>query len=240
MYGIAHAAVSPVAIDVGLFEDCITFRPVFIVGLTGGVGSGKSTVAGFFTDHGAFLIDADQVAREVVGPKSAGLAAIEQRFGSSVLTHSGELDRAQLAELVFSDEKALSDLNAIVHPLVRARIEDQLEELRVTWPDAVVILMVPLLIESGAYRADVIVVIDTDEEASIRRLENTRGWTRDHALARMKSQVSNEERKMHADLVIENKGSLQELRAAVEDAWAWIQSRAARADVHLPSPSRRD
>jgi dephospho-CoA kinase len=181
-------------------------------------------VAGLFTLYGASLIDADQVAREVVAPKTPGLAAIEERFGSSFVTRSGELDRPALGALVFSDKSALDDLNAIVHPLVRAEITTRLEMLRDEKPDQVVILMVPLLLESGAYPTDVIIVVDCDQEVALQRLTETRGWSDADARARMAAQFSREQRLAAADYVIDNSGPREAMDDLVADAWAWIQA----------------
>jgi dephospho-CoA kinase len=196
-----------------------------IVGLTGGVGSGKSTVAGVFTLYGTSLIDADQVAREVVAPKTPGLDAVVERFGSQYLSRSGELDRTALAKTVFSDINALNDLNAIVHPLVRAAITDQLDKLRDETPDGVVILMVPLLLESGAYPTDCIIVVDCDPEVAVARLVRTRDWTIVEAKARMAAQFSREQRLAAADYVIDNSGTREDINEEVAKAWEWLTSR---------------
>jgi dephospho-CoA kinase len=178
-----------------------------------------------FTLYGASLIDADLVAREVVAPKTPGLFAIEERFGSQYLTRSGELDRSALGKMVFSDKSALGDLNAIVHPLVREAITERLAKLQVEAPDGVVILMVPLLLESGAYPTDAIIVVDCDPDVALARLIETRGWTDAEARARMSAQFSREQRLTAADYVIDNSGELSAMDDLVAAAWSWIQAR---------------
>lgn len=200
-----------------------------IVGLTGGVGSGKSTVAGVFTLYGASLIDADLVAREVVAPKTPGLAAVIERFGAQYLTRSGELDRPALAKTVFSDKDALNDLNVIVHPLVREVIIGRLDQLRHEIPDGVVILMVPLLLESAAYPTDCVIVVDCDPEVAVARLVQTRGWTAVEAKARMSAQLSREQRLAAADYVIDNSGPKEAIDDEVARAWAWLTARRTNA-----------
>jgi dephospho-CoA kinase len=203
----------------------VRFRPVMIVGLTGGVGSGKSTVAGLLTLYGASLIDADQVAREVVAPKTPGLEAIATRFGAQYLNRAGELDRQALGKLVFSDAEALADLNAIVHPLVRRRIGELLEELRAQDVE-VAIVMVPLLVESGVYPTDAIIVVDCDPEVALARLVESRGWTHVEARSRMAAQASRDMRLAAADYVIDNSGERDALDDSVARAWDWICSRS--------------
>jgi dephospho-CoA kinase len=186
------------------------------IGLTGGVGSGKSTVAGLLARNGALVISADALAREVVEPGSPGLAALIERFGAGILTPDGALDRAALARLAFTDDRARADLNAIVHPLVGRRSAEIMAELP---DDAVVIYDVPLLVEndlSGGF--DVVVVVEADVETRVRRLVR-RGLTEDGARARIAVQATDEQRRAVADEIIRNDGSPDELAAAVDELW---------------------
>jgi dephospho-CoA kinase len=186
------------------------------IGLTGGVGSGKSTVADLLARHGALVINADALAREVVEPGTPGLAALVERFGAGILTPDGALDRAALARLAFTDDRARADLNAIVHPLVGRRSAEIMAELP---DDAVVIYDVPLLVEndlSGGF--DVVVVVEADVETRVRRLVR-RGLTADDARARIAVQATDEQRRAVADEIIRNDGSPEELAAAVDELW---------------------
>jgi dephospho-CoA kinase len=190
-----------------------------VVGLTGGIGSGKSTVAGLLADRGAVVIDADRLARDAVAVGTAGHRAVVDRFGASVVAGDGSLDRRALAGVVFDDPSALADLNGIVHPPVRAAIADRLAELEGT--DAVVVLEIPLLIESGlSYGASQVVVVDCPEDVAVRRLAEGRGMDPADARRRIAAQASREERRAAADVVIDNGGSLDDLRRQVEELWA--------------------
>jgi dephospho-CoA kinase len=161
------------------------------VGLTGGVGSGKSTVAGLLADHGAVVIDADTIAREVVAPGTPGLAAVLARFGDSVAASDGSLDRPALAAIVFNDEAARLDLNAIVHPLIGARTA---ELMAAAPPDAIVVHDIPLLVEGNLADAfDAVVVVEADQHTRLQRLE-LRGLPEADARARMAAQASDEQR----------------------------------------------
>jgi dephospho-CoA kinase len=192
------------------------------VGLTGGVGSGKSTVSAMLAEHGAVIIDADAIARDVVEPGTAGLAAIVERFGPDVLAADGSLDRATLAALVFNDDAARSDLNGIVHPLVGVRT---VELMTAAPPDAIVVYDVPLLVESDmAAGFDVVVVVIADEDVRLARLE-ARGMPQHDARARIKAQASDDQRRAVADVVIENHGSLADLRSQVDALWERLAAR---------------
>jgi dephospho-CoA kinase len=194
------------------------------VGLTGGVGSGKSTVSALLAEHGAVIIDADAIAREVVEPGTPGLAAVVDRFGRDVLTTDGALDRPKLAAVVFNDEAARLDLNSIVHPLVGARTV----ELTAAAPaDAIVVYDVPLLVENGmAAGFDTVLVVEADEQTRLARLEG-RGMPEADARARIKAQASDEQRRAVADELIDNSGSLDELRRAVDTVWDRLLARQA-------------
>ncbi|MEU0672511.1 dephospho-CoA kinase [Streptomyces sp. NPDC006172] len=197
------------------------------VGLTGGIGAGKSEVSRLLVECGAVLIDADRIAREVVAPGTPGLAAIVETFGEGVLAADGSLDRPRLGSLVFADPDKLAALNAIVHPLVGARSA----ELEAAAPkDAVVVHDVPLLTENGlAPLYDVVVVVDAAPETQLDRLVRLRGMTEDDARARMAAQATREQRREIADVVIDNDVPLGELRARVKDVWADLERRAQPA-----------
>ena len=188
------------------------------VGLTGGVASGKSTVSAILVELGAVLIDADALAREVVAKGTPGLDAVVAEFGADLLTPEGDLDRPAMGALVFNDAGARKRLEAIVHPLVFERIV----ELESQAPaDAVVVHDIPLLAESGrADTFDAVLVVDAPPELQIARMMGDRGWTREDAEARIAAQATSEERLAVATHVIDNTGSLDELRSRVEAIYA--------------------
>ncbi len=194
------------------------------IGLTGGIGSGKSTVADLLAARGAVIVDADVLAREVVGPGTPGLASIVERFGRGVLTPDGALDRAALGGIVFSDASARADLNAIVHPAVRARASELRAEALASDPDAVVVEVIPLLVETGQADAfDVVIVVDCPVEVQVRRVMQRSGLSRDEALARVRSQADRAERLAHADMVVDNSGDRGDLLKQVDAAWGHLQ-----------------
>ncbi|GAA2648644.1 dephospho-CoA kinase [Streptomyces lunalinharesii] len=187
------------------------------VGLTGGIGAGKSAVSRLLASYGAVIVDADKIAREVVEPDTPGLAAVVAEFGKDVLTPDGTLDRPKLGALVFSDPEKLKALNAIVHPLVGAR-SAELEAS--AGPDAVVVHDVPLLTENGlAPLYDLVVVVDATPETQLDRLVRLRGMTPDEAAQRMAAQASRTDRLAVADLVIDNDGPLEALEPQVREVW---------------------
>ncbi|MHB8244812.1 MAG: dephospho-CoA kinase [Acidimicrobiales bacterium] len=192
------------------------------IGLTGGIGSGKSTVAGLLVAHGAVLIDADLIAREVVEPGRPAWHRIAERFGDSVMTEQGSVDRAALANVVFSDDRARSDLNAIVHPEVGTEVLYRLSAEAAT--DHVVVLDIPLLAEGGRDRYPIagVIVVDCPVDIAVARLVQQRQMDRADAERRIAAQCSREERLQLADFVIMNMGSLDELRQMVDRAWQWI------------------
>ncbi|MGX1883950.1 dephospho-CoA kinase [Streptomyces sp. NPDC055287] len=195
------------------------------VGLTGGIGAGKSEVSRLLVTYGAVLIDADKIAREVVEPGTPGLAAVVEAFGEDILAPDGSLDRPKLGSIVFADASRLATLNAIVHPLVGAR-SAELEGGAGT--DAVVIHDVPLLTENGlAPLYDLVVVVDASPQTQLDRLVRLRGMTEDEARARMGAQASREQRLAIADLVIDNDGPLEALEPQVRKVWAELTERAA-------------
>ncbi|MEU5578023.1 dephospho-CoA kinase [Streptomyces huasconensis] len=194
------------------------------VGLTGGIGAGKSEVSRLLVASGAVLIDADKIAREVVAPGTAGLAAVVEAFGREVLSADGSLDRPRLGALVFADADKLAALNAIVHPLVGARSA----ELERSAPaEAVVVHDVPLLTENGlAPLYDVVVVVDASPETQLDRLVRLRGMSEEDARARMAAQATREKRLEIADIVIDNDGPLEGLQERVAEVWADLVHRA--------------
>ncbi|MFF7792557.1 dephospho-CoA kinase [Streptomyces sp. NPDC007991] len=201
------------------------------VGLTGGIGAGKSEVSRLLVERGAVLIDADRIAREVVAPGTPGLAAVVEAFGEEVLTADGSLDRPRLGSLVFADAAKLATLNAIVHPLVGARSRE-LEEAAAE--DAVVVHDVPLLTENGlAPLYDVVIVVDATPETQLDRLVRLRGMTEEDARARMAAQATREQRREIADIVIDNDVPLEDLERRVKDVWAEL---TRRSQASRPSP----
>jgi dephospho-CoA kinase len=197
---------------------------VLRIGLTGGIGAGKSEVSRRLASYGAMVIDADAMAREVVAPGTAGLAEVASAFGPDVVRGDGTLDRARLAELVFADEGLRRRLNAIVHP----RIRERMAELERQAGDVPVIVHdVPLLAENrlaGSY--DLVVVVDVPARVQLERLARERGMPRAQAEARMHAQASREDRLAVADIVVDNSGSLAELDREVGDLWAELRKRA--------------
>jgi dephospho-CoA kinase len=193
------------------------------VGLTGGIGSGKSEVTRLLASYGAIIIDADVLAREVVGPGTSGLARVVEEFGADILRPDGSLDRDRLAELVFGDEEARRRLNAIVHPLVGRRTA---ELKAAAADDAVLVHDVPLLVEAGLTALyDLVVVVDAPPEVQLRRLVSLRGMTEPAARARIAAQASREQRLAAADVVIDNSGTLEELEAQVRELWEELRIR---------------
>ncbi|RBQ20403.1 dephospho-CoA kinase [Spongiactinospora rosea] len=196
------------------------------VGLTGGIGSGKSEVARMLARQGAVVIDADQVAREVVEPGTEGLARVVAAFGEEVLTKDGALDRARLGSIVFADSAKLATLNGIVHPLVGTRVA----ELQAAAPaDAIVVYDVPLLVENDlASQYDSVIVVDASEEIRLERLVRTRGMSEADAKARIAAQASREARLAVADHIVPNEGSVADLEARTGDVWAALRRQAGR------------
>nr|WP_202892365.1 dephospho-CoA kinase [Kribbella shirazensis] len=202
------------------------------VGLTGGIGSGKSAVSARLGALGAVVIDSDVLAREVVAKGTDGLAEVVAAFGSGVLTADGELDRPALGKIVFGDEAARRKLEAIIHPRVRARaaeIEAQ------SSPDAIVVHDIPLLVETGqADRFDLVLVVDVPVEIQVRRLTTQRGMDATEAEQRIASQASREDRLAVADVVVDNSGSLADLDHRVNEVWTTLEDRKG----HSPDTKR--
>lgn len=197
---------------------------MLLVGLTGGIGSGKSAVAARLRSLGAVVIDSDVLAREAVAPGSEGLAEVVAAFGAGVLAADGSLDRPALGRVVFGDDEARRRLESIVHPRVRARTA----ELVAGAPaDSVVVNDVPLLVEKG-YRFPLVIVVQAPLSARIERLARDRGMSRAEAESRIAAQATDEQRREMADVVIDNDGTLDDLRSRVDAVWE---------DVLLPALS---
>jgi dephospho-CoA kinase len=198
-----------------------------MVGLTGGIASGKSAVAKRLAELGAIVIDSDVLAREVVAPGTDGLAEVAATFGPRAVTPGGEMDRAAVAEIVFGDEEKRRRLEKIIHPRVRARAA---EIVAAAPPDAVVVNDVPLLVEANlAGNYELVIVVLADETVRLDRLVRFRGMTEETARARFAAQATDEQRRAVADIVIENDGTPAELRAAVDAVWERLMhERAAR------------
>jgi dephospho-CoA kinase len=200
---------------------------LYRVGLTGGIGAGKSEVSRRLAAHGAVVIDADAIAREVVEPGTPGLAEVVAAFGPEVLLADGRLDRPRLGDIIFASPELRARLNGIVHPLVGARMRE-LEES--AGPGSIVVHDVPLIAENnmaGAY--DLVVVVDVPPRLQLDRLVRHRGLTRDQARARMAAQASREQRLGIAGIVVDNSGSLAELDRQVGELWTELRRRAALA-----------
>lgn len=204
------------------------------IGLTGGIGSGKSTVSAGFVQRGAALIDADAIVREQQVPSSPVFAEMVERFGAGIVAPDGTLDRGAVAAIVFNDPDALADLNSITHPPVGREIRRRLGELEGT--DRLVVLDIPLLGEGLAkgrpprYPTSGILVVDTPIEVAVERLVAARGFSADDARARIAAQLPRDERLAIADWVIDNSGSVDELETAVDAAFTW-----ASALPHVPA-----
>ena len=195
---------------------------MILVGLTGGIGSGKSTVSSLLAARGAEIIDADDITREVQQPGSAVVEAIAERFGDSVIDAERGLIRAKLADVVFADPAALRDLNAIVQPVVGAEIDRRVTMLAAT--DKVVVLDIPLLTENPRRGLQAKIVVDVPLEVQVERLVRYRGFTVDDARARIARQASREDRLKNADYVIDNSGSVEDLARQILGLWEWMRS----------------
>lgn len=195
---------------------------MIVVGLTGGIGSGKSTVSAMLVARGAEIVDADAITREVQQPGSEVVEKIAERFGDEVVDSQRALLRQRVADVVFADPQALKDLNAIVHPAVSAEIEHRVDLLAST--DKVVVLDIPLLTENPRFGVQGKIVVDVPVEVQVERLVRYRAFSEEDALARIARQASREDRLKDADFVIDNSGSIEELAAQVAELWGWIGS----------------
>lgn len=204
---------------------------MLLIGLTGGIGSGKSSVSALLAERGALIIDADAITRELQEPGTPVFDAMVGRFGPGIVAADGTLDRPAVADLVFNDSAALADLNAIVHPAVGAEIARRLLDASTT--DAVVVLDVPLLVESGRDDMAMLVVVDVDPEIAIARLVEHRHMREEDVRARMARQASRTDRLAKADVVIDNSGDRAALAAQVEELWATL---AGRLDEQARQP----
>jgi len=215
--------------------DTTRFLAVLVVGLTGGIGSGKSTVSAMLADHGAVVIDADAITRELQEPGTEVFAAMVERFGDQIVAADGSLDRQAVADVVFNDPDALADLNAIVHPAVGIEIANRLAAATdapvppgATAP--IVVLDVPLLVETGRSDTAAVIVVDTHPDTQMHRLVHQRGLDAADASARMARQATRQERLDRADQVIDNTSDLDRLRAETDRVWAWLCELQASAD----------
>jgi dephospho-CoA kinase len=197
---------------------------VLLVGLTGGIGSGKSTVARLLEERGAVVFDADLLAREAVEPGTTGHAAVIERFGADVLAPGGELDREALASIVFADPSARRDLEQIVHPEVRRLFAEGTEAYRDT--DRVVVFSAPLLVETGMHTAfEILVVVSATVATQIERLMRQRGMSEASIRARIDAQAPLEDKAAVADFIVDNEGTLDELESQVEQLWNDLAAR---------------
>jgi dephospho-CoA kinase len=197
---------------------------MLLVGLTGGIGSGKSTVARMLADRGAVVFDADELARRAVDPGTPGQAAVVQRFGPDVLAPDGGLDREELARRVFRDDQALRDLEAVVHPEVFRLLNEGLDPYRET--DRVAVFDAPLIVETGFHEAcDVLIVVTAPVDARISRIASQGRLTEQEAQGRIAAQASDEEKERLADFVIRNDGDIGDLERVVEGVWRELRSR---------------
>jgi len=201
---------------------------VRIIGLTGGLGSGKSTVAGFLRELGAETIDADRVGHEVYAPGTPGWKAVTTAFGSEILAADGTIDRAKLGAIVFADRQRLAQLEAIVHPLISREIQARIAVRRCEKSGKPLVIEAAVLLEAHWKPfVDEVWVVTATPEAVRERIRAQRGWDEARIEARLAAQWSDEERCRHADVVIHNTGSLEELRKQVSEAWQRLAARAA-------------
>jgi len=198
---------------------------MLLVGLTGGIGSGKSTVARMLEKRGAVVFDADVLARRAVAPGTPGFDRVVERFGPNVLAPGGDLDREALASIVFADPAARRDLEAIVHPEVRRMFTEGCEEYEGT--DRVVVFSAPLLVETGMHPAfQSLLVVSTSMENQVERLMRERGWSEAAIRARIAAQLPLEAKAEVADVIIDNEASTEELEGQVDRVWRDLQARA--------------
>jgi dephospho-CoA kinase len=196
------------------------------VGLTGGIGAGKSTVADLFSQKGAVVIRSDELARQVIEPQTPGFQQVIDRFGKDFINSEGYIDRAKLAQIVFQDDAALKDLENIVHPLVRSKTNQIIDQHT---SETIIVNEIPLLLEKKMESLfDFLVIVISSEKNRLERLAQ-RGLTTEQATARMAKQVSDDERKAAADFLIVNDGNLDQLEADVEKIWQTLQERSFKS-----------
>ncbi|CAN5683940.1 hypothetical protein BH24ACT5_BH24ACT5_27910 [soil metagenome] len=201
---------------------------MIVCGLTGGIGSGKSTVSALLAERGAVIVDADAIVRELQQPGMPLLDVLAERFGSAIVDVDGVLDRSALAAVAFVDAESVADLNAIVHPAVHTEINRRLADHAAT--DAVVVLDIPLLEERGRYGMQAVVVVDADPVVAVARLVEQRGMDRTDAERRFAAQLSRKDRRALADRVIDNSGDRDALDSQVDEVWAWMRALKPRSD----------
>jgi dephospho-CoA kinase len=207
-----------------------------LIGLTGGIGSGKSTVAAMLRDLGAVVIDADKVGHDVYRPGTPGFRLVTEAFGADVVAADGTIDRKALGARVFVDPTALARLNAIVHPLIGDEIRRRIAAARVAHPETPVVVEAAIMLEAGWRFFDRVWVVTAPRDVAIGRVTASRAQSRDDVERRIDAQMSNEERRQHADLVIENDGTLDDLRARVLAAW---RTSVRACVVRAPGPRER-
>ena len=196
------------------------------VGLTGGIGAGKSTVADLFSQKGAVVIRSDELARQVIEPQTPGFQQVIDRFGKDLLNAEGYIDRAKLAQIVFKDDAALKDLENIIHPLVRSKTNQIIDQHT---SETIIVNEIPLLLEKKMESLfDFLVIVISSEKNRLERLAH-RGLTKEQATVRMAKQVSDEQRKAAADFLIVNDGNLDQLEADVEKIWQTLQERSFKS-----------
>lgn len=207
---------------------------MIVVGLTGGIGSGKSTVSQRLVDRGAVLIDADAIVKELQLPGQPLLRKLADAFGDDILDASGALDRQALADRAFGDPAKVKQLNAIMHPAVYIEILDRLDAQRGT--DAIVVLDIPLLLKDGRYPVESIVVVDVPTDVAVERLVTFRNLREDDARSRIARQITREERLSMADMVIDNSGTPSDLDPQIDALWEWI---ATLPEASIEPPERQ-
>jgi dephospho-CoA kinase len=198
---------------------------MLLVGLTGGIGSGKSTVADLLSIKGAAVVDADAISRQIMEPGGAAFQPVVDRFGTAIVDAGGRIDRAVLASLVFGDHDALADLNRLTHPVIGRVMSERVAELASI--NEIVVLDIPLLTiaTKDRFSFGAIVVVDTPEDLAVHRLVEHRGFTEADARARVAAQISRAERRALADVVIDNSGDRAALEHEVDRTWAWLSQR---------------
>ncbi len=203
---------------------------MLVVGLTGGMGAGKSAVAELLVERGAVLVDADQIARDVVAPGAQAYGPLVEHFGTRILAPDGTIDRPALARVAFADEGSRQQLNAITHPAIGAAMLEARDAQAGT--DAIVVMAIPLLtdLHRATLGLDEVVVVDCPTDVALERLVSQRGFSRSDAEARIRSQITREQRLEHADYVVDNSGDRAALENAVDGLWGWLAARRAGRD----------